>query len=114
LKTKNFISKNFHKFINISLLRKLNNDKRIYQRIICDIKKIIEEKTEIINKAEKDKHEISFNSKNILIDNKSLVDENEILRKKILNLELKINEDNIRFKELWNQNMKDILSKFLF
>lgn len=107
---KNYISKNLTYFRTIALLSKIKKSKKYYENVISEIRKMIEEKTELISKMEIDTRELHLRYENNISITTNISEENEQLRKKIINLENKIESDNKRFKELWSQNVSDIRS----
>jgi hypothetical protein len=108
---KNYKMKNLHKLRIICSFLRMKKNKIYYENVISSVKKILDEKSEMINKIELDNSELALHYENILGKNKNYIEENDSLRKKITNLEVYLEQNSRKFKELWNQNVSDIKSK---
>lgn len=78
--------------------------------MLCDLKIIIKEKSQMIHKIEIEKSELNSQLDKLINRNNSLNEENLTLNKKVEESEIKIEKDNIKFKELFKQNVNDIKS----
>jgi hypothetical protein len=107
-KKNKYILHNFHKFRLVCLYRKMKKEKYHYENIIQEVKHIIKEKSEIIKTLELGNSNQNNELKKLQSESDNLNQDNEMLRKKIAVLESKIESDNLKFRELWNQNVKDI------
>ena len=69
---------------------------------------MIFEKSELIEKLDLDKNEITSKYTNLLNSFDNITKENDNLKNYISNLESKIQTDHKKFKELYSQNINDI------
>lgn len=108
---KRFIyNKNADKLIRRILLKKLFSKKSLFENKLINIKKIIEEKSDLILKLEHEHRELRRHYENSRKETKSTLIENEELKEKIKDLEERLHHDDVNFKELFNKNLNDIKS----
>ena len=101
-------SRNFTQFILRCLKSKYKVFKVTFNKTIFELKNIIDEKSEYLQGLEFDNSELNLHYKTLIEKSITSNSENEQYRQRIINLELKIQEDNNKFNELWEQNIKDI------
>ncbi len=105
---KNIIVKNFNKIRKFVIISKLWKSNKNLSNKLNELKIIIDEKSEIIKNSQLDKFELNSRLEKFATINNSLSEENVALKEKIEETETKIEKDNLRFKELFKQNVNDI------
>jgi len=106
--------KNLEKLIRRILLFRIFSKKSHFENKIIHIKKIIDEKSELILKIEHENNELRKHYENSRKETKLTLLENEALKEKIKDLEEKLHYDDVNFKELFNKNINDIKSILTF
>jgi len=101
-------ARNFLIFVYRSLKNKFRVFKTTFNKTIHELKNIIDEKSEYLRSLEYDNNEVNIHYKNLLEKNMKSNKENDNYRQIIINLELKIEDDNTKFNQLWEQNLQDI------
>lgn len=103
--------KNANKLIRRVLLIKLFSKKVQFEYQLVDIKQVIEEKSDIILKISQENKELRSHYEISRKETKAALIENDDLKDRVKELEDKLEEDNIKFKELFNKNLSDIKSR---
>ncbi len=111
--TKYIYLKNAEKLLRRILLIKVFSKKSQFENKLLDIKKIIEEKSDLVLKIEHENNELRKHYEYSRREIKSTLIENETLREKLKDLEDKLKYDDVNFKDLFNKNLNDIKSKKL-
>ncbi len=101
-------TRNIFKLIHRAIFASFLKKKLTSERIINDIKNILIEKTDIIERMESDNIKLKKHYHDLLSNTKSVSKENETLKNTITTLETKIETDNVKFKELYTHNINDI------
>jgi len=103
-------SKNSQKLIRRVLLKKIFSRKSQFENKIMNIKKIIEEKSDLLLKIEHENNELRKYYDGSRKETKATLLENEALREKIKELEQRLQNDDYNYKDLFNKNIHDIKS----
>lgn len=106
--------KNAQKLIRRILLKKIFSRKSQFENKLINIKKIIEEKSDLILKIEHENSELRKHYENSRKETKATLLENEVLKEKIQELDERLNYDDVNFKDLFNKNISDIQSIFIY
>lgn len=99
---------NWHHFRITCIKKRIFTEKEMYEKIIKEIRTLINKKNDDIKniesefKIKNDKLNKAYN------DTIELNEDNEVLKRKVISLEKKIENDKNNFKELWNNNLNDI------
>jgi len=105
-------NKNTNKLITRILLKKIFSRKSQFEKKLINIKKIIEEKSDLILRLQHEHTELRRHYENSRRETKATLMENESLKEKLIELEEKLQYDDFNFKELFNKNHNDIKSIF--
>jgi hypothetical protein len=98
----------FYKLRQVCLYRKIKKQNHQNAATLNHLNSFIKEKNELISKLESDNSNQLSSHRKLQAESENLTQDNYQLRKKIAVLESKIESDNLKFRELWNQNVKDI------
>jgi hypothetical protein len=113
LKNKNSLVKIFHNFKSICMIRRLHFYNKEYKKLYSVKNEMFQEKSLILNKIESENNDLKEHYQTEVVRSKNLYEENEFLRRKIAQLEIKLDQDNKKFQDLWTKNVEDIKSNFI-
>jgi hypothetical protein len=96
------------------LYMRLDKTRSKYENIIQNIRHILEEKNDLVDKIQNDNQELKIYYDKMKTNAKSAYEENDSLKKRIIILESKMQLNTEKFRELFETNLNDIKSKILF
>ena len=110
LVTKHYKRKYIHIMLNIKRYKKENSLRAYYENTIIQIKRMLNEKTGIINQLEYDNNDLCYNNEQLLAKLNSVTNENEILKQNLCEIKYNYNNEKKQYDEMLKQKIKDVHS----
>ena len=108
--TKHYKRKYIHTMLNIKRYKKENSLRAYYENTIMQIKRILNEKTGIINKLEYDNNDLCYNYEQVIAKLQALTNENEILKQNLCEIKYNYSNEKKQYDEMLKQKIKDVHS----